>query len=155
MYEYLRRGKAHSIDEPHNSQVRFAVFCWARALAIIRSQARSREQRSQPRRPLARPLTDGTLDAYIVVMADILGSLEQAVLLAVVHLRDDAYGRAVLREASKRLGRELSAGAIYATLDRLEAQSLLTSRLYEASARAGRARRYYTISAKGVSAVNE
>ena len=101
------------------------------------------------------PLTDGTLDAYIVVMADILGSLEQAVLLAVVHLRDDAYGRAVLREASKRLGRELSAGAIYATLDRLEAQSLLTSRLDEASARAGRARRYYTISAKGVSAVNE
>ena len=89
-------------------------------------------------------------------MAAILGALEQAVLLAIVRLDDDAYGRAVLRETSKRLGREVSAGAAYATLDRLEERALLASRLNDGNReRGGRARRYYTITATGVRALNE
>ena len=64
-------------------------------------------------------------------MADTLGTFEQAVLLAVAQpqtpLGKEAYGRAVLKEAELRLGREVSAGAVYATLDRLEAKGLLRS----------------------------
>jgi len=89
-------------------------------------------------------------------MSEILGAFEQAVLVGVVHLGEDAYGRAVLRESEERLGRDVSAGAIYATLDRLEAQGLLTSRLDDGTlARGGRARRYYKISALGIAALNE
>jgi len=45
---------------------------------------------------------------------------------------------------------------VYATLDRLEAKSLLDSHLEEGTpARAGRLRRYYHLTAEGVSAMNE
>jgi len=85
-------------------------------------------------------------------MSEILGAFEQAVLVGVLQLGEDAYGRAILRETAARLGRDPSAGAVYATLDRLEAQGLLTSQLDE---RTGRARRYYRISARGVGTLND
>jgi PadR family transcriptional regulator PadR len=89
-------------------------------------------------------------------MADVLGSFEQAVLLALVRLGKDAYGRAILREVQSRLQRDVAAGAVYATLDRLEQKALISSRLAPGTkARAGRVRRYYSIEIPGVEALNE
>jgi len=89
-------------------------------------------------------------------MSDILGAFEQAVLLAVVKLGDNAYGRAILKEAAIRLDRDVAAGAVYATLDRLETKGLLSSRLASGTpSRAGRARRYYKLKAAGIGALNE
>jgi DNA-binding PadR family transcriptional regulator len=89
-------------------------------------------------------------------VADLLGAFEQAVLLAIVRAGQDAYGRSVLRGVEDGLGREVAAGAVYATLDRLEAQRLIGSRLSEGTAeRAGRARRYYRLTASGVAALND
>ena len=48
-------------------------------------------------------------------MADVLGSSEQAVLLAILRLGDGAYDRAILYEAVTRLEREVAAGAVHAT----------------------------------------
>jgi PadR family transcriptional regulator PadR len=88
-------------------------------------------------------------------VADVLGTFEQAVLLAVVRLGKDAYGRAILKETQARLQRELAAGAVYATLDRLEQKALISSRLESGTAiRAGRPRRYYAIEGAGVRALN-
>ncbi len=89
-------------------------------------------------------------------MAELLGAFEQAVLLTVVKLADDAYGRGILRDVQVRLNREVAAGAIYATLDRLEQKGLISSRLDEGTpVRGGRARRYYRLTAAGVNAMNE
>jgi DNA-binding PadR family transcriptional regulator len=89
-------------------------------------------------------------------MADVLGNFEQAVLIALVRLGKDAYGRAILKEAQARLERELSAGAVYATLDRLEQKGLISSRLGPGTAvRAGRPRRYYAIEGAGIRALND
>ena len=89
-------------------------------------------------------------------MSDILGAFEQAVLLAVVKLGDNAYGRAILKEVAVRLDRDVAAGAVYATLDRLEAKGLLSSRLAAGTpSRGGRARRYYKLKATGIGALNE
>lgn len=89
-------------------------------------------------------------------MADVLGAFEQAVLLAVVRLGSDAYGRAVHAAVQERLDRPLSPGAVHATLDRLEHKGLLSSRLGEGTAaRDGRRRRYYTVEASGVTALND
>jgi PadR family transcriptional regulator PadR len=89
-------------------------------------------------------------------MAEVLGTFEQAVLLALVRLDEDAYGRAVLKEVQERLGREVAAGAVYATLERLEGKALIASRLGPGTpARGGRARRYYSIAAAGIRALNE
>ena len=62
-------------------------------------------------------------------MAEVIGHFEQAVLVALVRLGSDAYGRAILNEVQKRLEREVSAGAVYATLERLEAKGFALSRL--------------------------
>ncbi len=90
-------------------------------------------------------------------MADLLGTFEQIVLLSVVGLANEAYGRSVLREVQFVMNnRVVSAGAVYATLDRLENQGLLSSHLAEGGpARGGRPRRYYQLTTSGASALTE
>jgi hypothetical protein len=67
-------------------------------------------------------------------MAEILGAFEQAVLLAIVRLGDEAYGRAVLKEVQVRLDREVAAGAVHATLDRLETKGRAPAPVLSAAA---------------------
>jgi len=93
---------------------------------------------------------------YIVVMAEILGTFEQAVLLAILRLGKGAYGRAILREIGEALARDVAAGAVYATLDRLEEKAYVTSRLGAGTPeRSGRPRRFFRVTASGVRALNE
>jgi DNA-binding PadR family transcriptional regulator len=85
---------------------------------------------------------------------DFLGEFEQLVLLALIRLGDDAYGMAVRRELEARAGRDVSIGAVYATLDRLEGKGLVKSRLGETSDdRGGRAKRCFTITGVGARAL--
>jgi PadR family transcriptional regulator PadR len=89
-------------------------------------------------------------------VADVLGTFEQAVLLEVLRLGEQAYGRAILKAVQSRLERELAAGAVHATLERLERKGLLSSRLGPGTpVRAGRARRFYRVQPAGISALNE
>lgn len=89
-------------------------------------------------------------------MADVLGSFEQAVLLAIVRLGEEAYGRAILKEAQGRLDRDVAAGAVHATLERLERKGLVSSRLGTGTpVRSGRSRRYYELTSGGARALNE
>ena len=50
-------------------------------------------------------------------------------LLALVRLEANAYGMTVRREIEDRTGRNLSIGAVYATLDRLESKGYVSSSL--------------------------
>ena len=87
---------------------------------------------------------------------DTVGQFEQAVLVALIRLGRDAYGRAVLNEVQHRLKRDVSAGAVYATLERLETKGLVSSHLAPGTAvRGGQARRYFSLTAAGVRALNE
>jgi DNA-binding PadR family transcriptional regulator len=89
-------------------------------------------------------------------MADVLGAFEQAVLLAVVRLQRDAYGRAIFTDVQSRLERDIAAGAVHATLRRLEDKGLLVSADEPGDAiRAGRPRRYYRLSPAGRRALND
>src|SRR3954464_14016732 len=89
-------------------------------------------------------------------MPDLIGPFEQAVLLALIRLGKDAYGRAILNETGRRLDRDVSAGAVYATLERLEAKGLVSSKLAPGTAlRGGRARRCFMATGAGVRALNE
>jgi DNA-binding PadR family transcriptional regulator len=93
-------------------------------------------------------------------MADVLGTFEQAVLLALARpktaLGREAYGRALLKEVQLRLDREVSAGAVYATLDRLEQKGLISSEVRPGGeSRAGLPRRHYSIQPEGIRALNE
>ena len=87
---------------------------------------------------------------------DLLGSLEQIVLLALVQLGDDAYGMTVRREIEARTGRNVSIGAIYATLERLEGKGLVSSFTGDPTPeRGGRAKRYYALRPRAVDALKE
>ena len=89
-------------------------------------------------------------------MAEVLGTFEQAVLLAIIRLADEAYGRAILKEVGTRLGREVAPGAVQATLERLENKGLVRSQLGTGTPiRAGRPRRFYRVRPSGVAALNE
>ena len=77
-------------------------------------------------------------------MVDTVGDFEKLLLLAVMRLGDEAYGASITEELTARTGREISPGAVYVALRRLEAKSMLRSRLGEpTAARGGRPKRYY------------
>jgi PadR family transcriptional regulator len=83
-----------------------------------------------------------------------IGELEQLVLLAILQCGDEAYTVSVRRLLIERSGRRLARGALYTSLERLEAKQLVSSRLGEPLAiRGGRARRYFTVTAAGLDAL--
>jgi len=85
-----------------------------------------------------------------------LGDFERIVLLALVGLRENAYGVMIRREIEERAGRKVSYGALYTTLDRMEAKGYVSSRVGEPTqARGGRAKKYFQIEAPGIRALNE
>ncbi len=92
---------------------------------------------------------------YLMLSRNYLGEFEHIVVLALLRLDDQAYGVTVRREIQSRINREVSIGAIYATLDRLEAKGYVKSRLGDPTPeRGGRSKRFFRVTAKGVSAVN-
>ena len=85
-----------------------------------------------------------------------MGEFEQLVLLALLRLGNDAYGMEVREEIETRAGRDVSYGAVYTTLDRLERKGLVTYRVGEATPeRGGRAKKYFRVSPAGVEALRE
>jgi PadR family transcriptional regulator PadR len=86
---------------------------------------------------------------------DYLGEFEHIVILALLRLVDRAYGVTVRQEIEVRTGREVSIGAIYATLDRLEAKGYVRSQFGEPTPeRGGRSKRFFHVTAKGMLALN-
>ena len=83
-----------------------------------------------------------------------LGEFEQLILLAILRLRDDAYGVTIRAELAGRAGRTVAPGALYTTLERLETKGLITSRMSDPTPqRGGRAKRHVTVTAAGVEAL--
>jgi DNA-binding PadR family transcriptional regulator len=82
---------------------------------------------------------------------DYLGGFEYVVILGLMRLGEDAYGVTVRQEIEARTGREVSIGAVYATLDRLEAKGYVKSHLGEPTReRGGRSKRFFRITPKGI-----
>jgi len=86
---------------------------------------------------------------------DYLGEFEHMIVLALLRLGDEAYGVTVRQEIEARTKREVSIGAVYATLDRLEGKGLVKSRRGDPTPeRGGRSKRFFNVTAKGMAAVN-
>ncbi|MGH9630795.1 MAG: PadR family transcriptional regulator [Bryobacteraceae bacterium] len=85
---------------------------------------------------------------------EILGPLEQIILLALVRLKSRAYGMTVRREIEQRTGRSISIGAIYATLERLETKGYVSSFTGDPTPeRGGRAKRFFRLEPSGEEAL--
>jgi PadR family transcriptional regulator PadR len=87
---------------------------------------------------------------------DYLGNFEEIVLLAVFRLGEQAYGAKIRQTVAEATERDVSIGAVYATLDRLERKGYLKSWQGEATPeRGGRAKRYFRVEGAGVQALND
>jgi DNA-binding PadR family transcriptional regulator len=82
-----------------------------------------------------------------------LGEFEVVVLMAVLQLAADANGSAVRQEIERRVGRAVSRGSVYVTLDRLEEKGLLASRVEDAPNVRGGTRRLFRATPAGLKAV--
>lgn len=77
-------------------------------------------------------------------------------LLALLRLGDNAYGVPILREIEKKTNRRIAVASIYAVLGRLETRQSVSSCLGEPTPeRGGRAKRYFTITSKGLKELRE
>ncbi|MGD8278582.1 MAG: helix-turn-helix transcriptional regulator [Gemmatimonadota bacterium] len=89
-------------------------------------------------------------------MSRALGGFEQLILLAILRLGDDTHGVAIRREIEARTGKEASTGALYTTLERLEARGLVAARLGDPTpVRGGRRKKLYSLKATGMAAIRE
>lgn len=80
-----------------------------------------------------------------------LGEFEQMVLLAILHVGDDAYGVPIVDEIERRTGRSVSRAAVYVTLRRLEGKGLVASWMSDPTPeRGGKARRCVRVAPEGV-----
>lgn len=80
-----------------------------------------------------------------------LGEFEQIVLLAILRLGDHAYGVPIRADIERRTGRALTVGALYRTLDRLEAKGYASSSFSDPTPeRGGRSKRYFTVRPLGL-----
>ena len=87
-------------------------------------------------------------------MSTRIGVFELLVLMAVSSAAKDAYGVRIRQAVAASRGTDVSSGAVYTTLERLERRGLIRSRQGEAvTARAGRPRRYYRLTPTGEDAV--
>lgn len=86
---------------------------------------------------------------------DFLGDFEHIIVLALLRLEDQAYGVTVRQEIELRTEREVSIGAVYATLGRLETKGYVKSHRGDPTPeRGGRSKRFFRVTAKGVAALN-
>jgi PadR family transcriptional regulator PadR len=85
-----------------------------------------------------------------------IGDFELMVMLVLLRLGEGAYGVPISREIEQQCGRDVALGSVYATLERLEEKGLVSSALGEPTPeRGGRAKRYFSLTKKGLRAVRE
>ena len=82
-----------------------------------------------------------------------LGEFEYLMLTAAARLGEDAYGAAIRQEIEDATGTPCSLGALYTTLDRLEAKGFIKTWMGAPTPqRGGRPKRMVRVTAKGIQA---
>jgi len=86
----------------------------------------------------------------------ILSGNDELLLLAILSLKDDAYGATLMKHLTEVTGREWSIGAIYDPLYRLEKNGYIRSDLtMPTPERGGRSKRVYRVTPHGIEALKE
>ena len=87
---------------------------------------------------------------------ELLTKFEELILLTVLRLKDDAYGRAIYDEILKATGKKMSVGNIYFPLERLTEKGYLHAFKGEPTGkRGGMGKRYYRLTNSGIEILKE
>lgn len=90
------------------------------------------------------------------VKGERLGEFEELTMLAVLSLADGAYGVVVQETIERTAGREVTLGAVYAALERMERKGLVRSALSEVTPeRGGKRRRLFEVTPAGLRVLGE
>ena len=82
------------------------------------------------------------------------GEFEQLILLAILQLKNNAYGMSIRREIEDRTERRTALGAVYTTLARLEKKGYVSSwNGSPTEERGGRSKRFFKVQALGKAAL--
>jgi PadR family transcriptional regulator PadR len=85
---------------------------------------------------------------------DLITRLEEAILIAIIRLDDDAYGVTINREVSRIFSRNYTMGALYFSLDQLYQKGLVSKTLADPSPdRGGKSKTFYRLTREGKSAL--
>jgi PadR family transcriptional regulator PadR len=83
-----------------------------------------------------------------------LTKIEEILLVAIWHLKENAYGVKIRQHVSSVIGRELTYGHLYSALNQLAAKEFVSkSEGRPATRRLGRPRVYYSITPEGLEAL--
>lgn len=87
---------------------------------------------------------------------ELLTDFELMILLAILRAGEEAYGVRIAAEIERTGKRSVVMGAVYAALDRLERNGLVSSFVGDPTpARGGRAKRFFEVTARGLRAVKQ
>ncbi len=85
---------------------------------------------------------------------DLLTRLEEAILISVLKLKDNAYGVPINHDVSKIFGKSYTMGGLYFALDQLVRKEYLMKRSGDPTPkRGGRSKAYYRLTSEGKAAL--
>jgi len=85
---------------------------------------------------------------------DIISRSDEILLLAILRLKDDACGVAIVREVQRSTGKNVKLGALWVSLDILAKKGLVEKRMGDPTPiRGGRSKIYYSLTPDGVDAL--
>ena len=89
-------------------------------------------------------------------MQRLLTDFELMILLAILRVGDEAYGVRIADEIERTARRTVVMAAVYAALDRLERNGLVSSSIGDPTPeRGGRAKRFFEVTPRGLRAVKQ
>jgi len=81
----------------------------------------------------------------------ILSRADEILLMAILRLKDNAYGVTIIKEVKRSTGRELKIGALWLALDILSKKGLIEKRMGDPTPqRGGRSKIYYSLTSNGL-----
>lgn len=85
---------------------------------------------------------------------DILSRSDEIILLAVLCLKDKAYGVSIVKEVKRRTGKTIKLGALWVSLDILSKKGFVDKRMGDPTPkRGGRSKIYYSLTTDGLEAL--
>jgi DNA-binding PadR family transcriptional regulator len=81
---------------------------------------------------------------------------DEILMLAILRLKDNAYGVSIIKEVQKRTGKKLTFGSLWVSLDILHKRGFVKKIMADPTPqRGGRSKIFYSLSPKGIRALEE
>ncbi len=86
----------------------------------------------------------------------ILSRSDEILMLAILRLKENAYGVTIIKEVQERTGKKLTFGSLWVSLDILNKRGFVKKRMADPTPqRGGRSKIYYSLPPKGIRALED